>query len=66
MVLFLSITLIYSLAPDALKLTSYDIDDFNTDYDEDSCKKVIDILINLVEEVYVFNGIAKNPPDKEY
>ena len=64
--LFLSITFIYSLAPDELKLTSYDIDDFNTDYDEDSCKKVIDILINLVEEVYVFNDIAKNPPDKEY
>ena len=33
--LFLSITFIYSLAPDELKLTSYDIDDFNTDYDED-------------------------------
>ena len=62
--LFLSITFIYSLAPDELK--SYDIDDFNTDYDEDSCKKVIGILINLVEEVYVFNDIAKNPPDEEY
>ena len=43
-----------------------DLDDFNIVIEESKCKKVLDTLIYMIEEIYIFNEIAKNPPNSEY
>ena len=47
-------------------LSLVDLDDFNIAIEESKCKKVVDTLIYMLEEIYIFNDIAKNPPNNEY
>lgn len=42
------------------------IDDFNVDISKENCTIVIDNLVKLFQEGYVYTDIKKNPPNKEY
>ena len=65
--LFISFSYINSIFPEEeLPLIGLDIDDLNVDYDKSKCQKVINTLITLVNEIYVYNDISKNPPNAEY
>ena len=65
-ILFSMISLIFSRSPDLSSVEIIDIDDLNVDYDESYCKKVIDVLIKVVNEIFVYTDISKNPPNKDY
>ena len=41
------------------------IDDLNIDFSEERCKNVIDNIIKLMEEGYIYNDIIKKPPNPE-
>ena len=43
-----------------------DLDDFNIAIEESKCKKVVDTLIFMIEEIYIYNDISKNSPNNEY
>ena len=48
------------------KLDKYSIDDFNVEISEEKCKTVVDNVIKLMEEGYIYTEIIKNPPNPEY
>ena len=64
--LFISLNYIFSIIPEESPLVKLNIDDLNVDYNETKCQKVIDILINLTNEIYVYNDISKKPPNEDY
>ena len=45
---------------------SITIDDFNVPISENNCSIVIDSLVELFKEGYVYTDIKKNPPNKDY
>ena len=63
-IFFILLNSIFSLAPEEIGINIIDIDDLNVDYSEENCRKVIDILKNIVKEIYVYDDISKNPPNK--
>jgi len=65
-IFFILVNSLYSLAPEENGIDVIDIDDLNVYYSEENCKKVIDILKNIVKEIYVYGDISKNPPNKTY
>ena len=42
------------------------IDDFNVNISENNCSIVIESLVKLFEEGYIYTDIKKNPPNKDY
>lgn len=44
----------------------YTTDDLNVDISEEKCKIVIENLIKLLEDAYIYTEIRKNPPDPKY
>ena len=48
------------------KLDKYRIDDFNVDFPEEKCKTIVDNVIKLMEDGYIYTDIIKNPPNPEY
>ena len=67
LLLFISINFILCLYPEQRSgMKKIDLDDLNVEFSEENCKKVINSLINLVKEDYVFTDIAKKPPNEEY
>ena len=65
-IFFILINSIFSLAHEENGFDIINIDELNVEYSEENCKKVIDILKNVVKEIYVYNDIFKNPPNKNY
>ena len=65
-IFFILVNSIFSLVPDEIGINIIDIDDLNVGYSEENCKKVIDILKYIMNEIYVFNDIYKNPPNKTF
>ena len=47
-------------------LTETSINDFNVEISQENCTIVIDNLIKLFQEGYIYTDIKKNPPNKEY
>ena len=48
------------------KLDKYSIDDFNVEISEEKCKIVVNNIIKLMEDGYIYTDIIKNPPNPEY
>ena len=48
------------------KLDKYSIDDFNVKISEEKCKIVVENVIKLMEDGYIYTDIIKNPPNPEY
>ena len=48
------------------KTDKYSLDDVNVEISEEKCKKVIDSLIKLFNDGYIYTDIKKNPPNPEY
>ena len=65
-ILFILINLVFSIIPEETGITTVDIEELNIDYNETNCKKVIDILVNLVNEIYIYNDITNKPPNETY
>ncbi len=67
LILFISIYTVYSLVenPNVYQNGIY-LDAFNKEIEESKCKKVIDTLKYAVKEVFIYNDIIKNPPNKNY
>ena len=68
LILLISIYPAYSLLENGNNLfnNSIELDDFDVEIEESKCKKVIDTLKYMVKEVFVYNDIIKNPPNKDY
>ena len=67
LILFISIYTVYSLVENPNNYQNEtDLDDFNTEIEESKCQKVIDTLKYTVKEVFIYNDIIKNPPNKDY
>ena len=65
-ILFILINLVFSIIPEETGIITVDIEELNIDYNETNCKKVIDILVNLVNEIYIYNDISYKPPNESY
>ena len=64
---FISFNFAFSLIPkEQIIFNAISLDDLNVDYNETLCNKVIDSLINLVSDIYIYNDIAKHPPNEDY
>ena len=67
LILFISIYTVYSLVENPNDYQNeIDLDDFNKEIEESKCKKVLDTLKYAVKEVFIYNDIIKNPPNKNY
>ena len=77
LIIFISINSIFSLLENEYESNNYqnaiqnnlsiiDLDDFNVNIEESKCQKVIDTLIYLMKEIYIYTDIAKFPPNKDY
>ena len=67
LILFFSLNAVYSLVENPNDYQNeIDLDDFNTEIEESKCQKVIDTLKYTVKEVFIYNDIIKNPPNKDY
>ena len=67
LILFISIYTVYSLVENPnVYQNEIDLDAFNKEIEESKCKKVLDTLKYAVKEVFIYNDIIKNPPNKNY
>ena len=67
LILFISIYTVLSLVENPNNYQNgIDRDAFNTEIEESKCQKVIDTLKYAVKEVFIYNDIIKNPPNKDY
>ena len=67
LILFISIYTVLSLVENPNDYQNeIDLDAFNTEIEESKCQKVIDTLKYTVKEVFIYNDIIKNPPNKDY
>ena len=69
-ILLLLLTTCFLISKEILEeeksLTEISINDFNVEISQENCTIVIDNLIKLFQEGYIYTDIKKNPPNKEY
>ena len=63
---FLLVASIFTLTPEENQVTIIDIDEFNVNYSEEDCIKVMEALKNILNQIYVYDDISKNPPNDSY
>ena len=71
LIFFISINPIFSLLENEynnniqINSSLISLDDFDTKLEKSKCQKVIDTLIYMIKEIYIFDDIAKNPPNDD-